>query len=174
MSGSFTFITRNAGHTLSPKTRSKQELSRSEYLRYLLLTFLLTTKSISDKCKKHRKVQLHQHFPDVMIGLERTWKGIFDVYAFNLPLDTEFVSNLVFDDYKKLISQARRFLYVEHQYPFQNFALTYYLCEALKANKDLKVIIVTSVKTDLPTGLVGDLFDWSQDHSIQPSDYSVG
>ena len=74
--------------------------------------------------------------------------------------------NLVFDDYKKLISQAKTFLYVEHQYPFQNFALTYYLCEALKANQDLKVIIVTSVKTDLPTGLVGDLFDWSQDHSM--------
>jgi len=29
------------------------------------------------------------------------------------------------------------------------------------------VIIVTPVKTDLPSGLVGELFDWSQDHIIE-------
>lgn len=27
------------------------------------------------------------------------------------------------------------------------------------------MIIVTAIKTDLPTGIVGELFDWSQDHS---------
>lgn len=34
-----------------------------------------------------------------------------------------------------------------------------------KENKDLHVLIVLPVKTDLPTGLVGELVDWSQDHS---------
>eukprot|EP01126_Amoeba_proteus_P049171 TRINITY_DN5731_c3_g1_i1.p1 TRINITY_DN5731_c3_g1~~TRINITY_DN5731_c3_g1_i1.p1 ORF type:complete len:278 (+),score=62.12 TRINITY_DN5731_c3_g1_i1:532-1365(+) len=91
---------------------------------------------------------------DVEVSLERTWRGVFDV-------------NLLFEDYKMLIQQTKEFLYIEHQYPFQNYALTYCLCEVLKLNLRLKVIIVTSVKTDLPTGLVGDLFDWSQDHVIQ-------
>jgi hypothetical protein len=39
------------------------------------------------------------------------------------------------------------------------------MCEMLKSNPELRVIIVTPVKTDLPTGLVGEIFDWSQDHS---------
>jgi hypothetical protein len=41
------------------------------------------------------------------------------------------------------------------------------MCEALRANPDLLVVIVTAIKTDLPTGLVGDLVDWSQDHITQ-------
>ena len=65
-----------------------------------------------------------------------------------------------------MIRKAKKFLFVEHQYPFQNFALTYEMCEALRRNDKLKVIIITPVKTDLPTGLVGDLVDWSQDHII--------
>jgi hypothetical protein len=53
------------------------------------------------------------------------------------------------------------------------------MCKALQKNDKLKVItefteenyfsfkvlIVTPVKTDLPAGLVGELVDWSQDHS---------
>lgn len=66
-----------------------------------------------------------------------------------------------------MIRSAKRFLYFEHQYPFQNFALTYLMCDMLKENPDLRVIVVTPVKTDLPTGLVGELFDWSQDHSTK-------
>jgi hypothetical protein len=77
----------------------------------------------------------------------------------------ELCSNHLFDDYIKAFQNTSKFLYIEHQYPFENFTLTYCLCEALKSNKNLKVIIVTAIKTDLPTGLVGELFDWSQDHS---------
>jgi len=51
------------------------------------------------------------------------------------------------------------------QYAFQNGAITYWMCEALRRNPKLKVIVVTAVKTDLPTGFLGDFFDWSQDHS---------
>ncbi|EFA81758.1 phospholipase D [Heterostelium album PN500] len=88
------------------------------------------------------------------VRLFRTWKGVLD-------------NNLLFDDYGKMILNAKEFLYVEHQYPFQNFTLTYYMCEALKANPKLHILIVTPVKTDLPSGLVGELFDWSQDHIIR-------
>lgn len=66
-----------------------------------------------------------------------------------------------------MIMQAKKYMYIEHQYPFQNFTLTYYMCEALKANPQLKVVIVTPIKTDLPSGLVGEIFDWSQDHSME-------
>lgn len=41
------------------------------------------------------------------------------------------------------------------------------MCEALRSNPLLQVVIVTAIKTDLPTGLVGDLVDWSQDHITQ-------
>lgn len=41
--------------------------------------------------------------------------------------------------HKKLLQNARKFLYIEHQYPFQNFALAYTLCEALKKNPELQV-----------------------------------
>jgi len=73
----------------------------------------------------------------------------------------------MFDCFKKFIQGAKKSLYIEHQYPFQNFALTYFLCEALKSNPNLKVIIIAPVKSDLPTGLVGELFDWSQEHIIE-------
>jgi hypothetical protein len=78
-------------------------------------------------------------------------------------------SDHLFDDYIKAFQKASKFLYIEHQYPFENFTLTHCLCESLKTNKNLKVIIVTAIKTDLPTGLVGELFDWSQDHSTNTS-----
>jgi len=109
---------------------------------------------IIGSCKKHRLINLAGEYKNIDIGLERTWKGVFD-------------TNYMFDCFKKFIQGAKRSLYVEHQYPFQNFALTYYLCEALKSNPNLKVIIVSPIKSDLPTGLVGDLFDWSQDHIIE-------
>lgn len=50
------------------------------------------------------------------------------------------IRNWLFEDYRKLIQKAKKFLYIEHQYPFQNFGLTYYLCEALKANPNLRYI----------------------------------
>jgi len=62
---------------------------------------------------------------------------------------------------------AKSFLYLEHQYPFHNYPLTHFMCQSLKKNPNLRVLIVTPVKTDLPTGLVGELVDWSQDHIIQ-------
>jgi phosphatidylserine/phosphatidylglycerophosphate/cardiolipin synthase-like enzyme len=104
-------------------------------------------------CTKHRALKLKGLHNNCEVRLHRTWKGVFDV-------------NFLFDMHKKLLQNARKFLYIEHQYPFQNFALAYTLCEALKKNPELQVIIVTPVKTDLPTGLVGELFDWSQDHII--------
>ncbi len=64
-----------------------------------------------------------------------------------------------------MVAGARRFLYLEHQYPFQNFALTYYMCQALRTNPQLLLLIVTPVQTDLPRGIVGEWIDWSQDQS---------
>ena len=34
---------------------------------------------------------------------------------------------------------AKEYIYFEHQYPFQNGALTYYMCEALRRNPKLLV-----------------------------------
>jgi hypothetical protein len=76
------------------------------------------------------------------------------------------MSRSLFDDFCQLLLSARKFLYLEHQYPFQSGVLTYYMCESLKRNADLRLVILTPVKTDLPTGLLGDFFDWSQDHSM--------
>jgi hypothetical protein len=67
--------------------------------------------------------------------------------------------------YCQTIVSAKKYLYFEHQYPFQNYPLTYLMCQTLKKNQNLRVLIVTPVKTDLPSGLVGELVDWSQDHS---------
>ncbi|GAM27224.1 hypothetical protein SAMD00019534_103990 [Acytostelium subglobosum LB1] len=93
-------------------------------------------------------------YKNCSVRLFRTWKGVLD-------------NNMLFDDFGKMITNAKEFLYIEHQYPFQNFTLTYYMCEALKTNPKLQILIVTPVRTDLPSGLVGELFDWSQDHIIR-------
>jgi len=106
------------------------------------------------RCHQHREFKMKGPHRDCQIRLERTWKGVFE-------------ADHLFDDYIKAFQNAKHFLYIEHQYPFENFTLTHCLCEALKMNKNLKVIIVTAIKTDLPTGLVGELFDWSQDHIIE-------
>lgn len=107
----------------------------------------------NEKCLKHDHVKLRGVFSDCVVRLERTWKSVFDM-------------NYLFEDYCRMIKSARKFLYIEHQYPFQNFSLTHYMCEALKSNPELKVIVVTPIKTDLPTGIVGEFFNWSQDHII--------
>eukprot|EP01112_Ceratiomyxa_fruticulosa_P012371 TRINITY_DN3420_c0_g1_i1.p1 TRINITY_DN3420_c0_g1~~TRINITY_DN3420_c0_g1_i1.p1 ORF type:complete len:1058 (-),score=232.48 TRINITY_DN3420_c0_g1_i1:937-4110(-) len=88
------------------------------------------------------------------VRLFRVWTGVLS-------------GHFLFDNFRSLVLGAKKFLYVEHQYPFQNFTLAYYMCEALRSNPNLKVLIVTPVKTDLPSGLVGELFDWSQDHIIK-------
>lgn len=72
----------------------------------------------------------------------------------------------MFHAYCKLIVNAKRSIYFEHQYPFQNYQLTRLMCQTLERNPDLKIIILAPVKSDLPTGLVGDIVDWSQDHSL--------
>jgi phosphatidylserine/phosphatidylglycerophosphate/cardiolipin synthase-like enzyme len=84
----------------------------------------------------------------------RAWPGVFD-------------SHVLLDNFCALIRNAKDYIYIEHQYPFHNFALTHCLCEALQRNKNLRVIIVTPVKTDLPTGIVGKLLDMSQDDSMK-------
>eukprot|EP01102_Stenamoeba_stenopodia_P013684 TRINITY_DN4473_c1_g1_i1.p1 TRINITY_DN4473_c1_g1~~TRINITY_DN4473_c1_g1_i1.p1 ORF type:complete len:974 (+),score=221.89 TRINITY_DN4473_c1_g1_i1:104-3025(+) len=115
--------------------------------------FSFTIPKLQPCTKPHRPIISHRASA-CEIGLQRTWKGVFDV-------------GFLFDDYCRMITNAKKYLYFEHQYPFQNGALTYYMCEALQQNPDLKVIIVTAVKTDLPSGIVGELFDWSQDHIIE-------
>lgn len=71
----------------------------------------------------------------------------------------------MFHAYCEIIMSAKKYLYFEHQYPFQNYHLTRLLCQALERNPELKVIILSPIKSDLPSGLVGEFVDWSQDHS---------
>ena len=66
--------------------------------------------------------------------------------------DSHHRRQFLFDDFVATLSGARRFLYIEHQYPFQNYALTHCMCEALRNNPDLLLVIITPVATDLPSG----------------------
>lgn len=83
------------------------------------------------------------------VELVRCWRGVMDVQH-------------LFDVHRQTLRRARHHLYIEHQYPFHNWALTNDLCDALRSNPSLRVLIVTAVKTDLPSGLVGDMVNWSQ------------
>lgn len=123
--------------------------------------YTLVPEDITKACNKHCRYKsplvvkgttvpkVHQQ---CHIRLVRNWKGSFDLR--------------LFDDFCEIVLSAKRFLYLEQQYPFQNGVITYYMCEALRRNPDLRLMIVTPIKTDLPTGLVGEFFDWSQDHII--------
>ena len=71
----------------------------------------------------------------------------------------------LFRRFCQYIVSARKILYLEHQYPFQNGAIANAMCESLRQNPELRLIVVTPIKTDLPTGLLGEFFNWSQDHS---------
>lgn len=68
------------------------------------------------------------------------------------------------ENFCTIINNASNYLYFEHQYPFQNFILTQCMCDALKKNKKLHLIMIIPIKTDLPTGIVGSYLDMSQDH----------
>src|SRR5687768_9691016 len=74
--------------------------------------------------------------------------------------------NYLFNEFVQTITRAKNFLYIEHQYPFHNYPLTYFMCQTLKQNPNLRVLIITPVRTDLPSGVVGEFVDWSQDHSM--------
>jgi phosphatidylserine/phosphatidylglycerophosphate/cardiolipin synthase-like enzyme len=82
----------------------------------------------------------------------RSWPGVFSTHT-------------LLDNFITLISNAHDFLYIEHQYPFHDVSLTQCLCERLRMNENLKVIIIMPVKSDLPSGVVGSLLDMSQDQS---------
>jgi phosphatidylserine/phosphatidylglycerophosphate/cardiolipin synthase-like enzyme len=69
------------------------------------------------------------------VELVRCWRGVMDVQR-------------LFEAHRQMLRRAKRTLYIEHQYPFHNWALTYELCEALRANPGLRVLIVTAVKVE--------------------------
>ena len=62
------------------------------------------------------------------------------------------------EDFCHFILRAESLLYIEHQY-IQSPAIARCIRDALSTKPALKVIIVTAVKTDLPVGLVGRLFN---------------
>lgn len=92
-----------------------------------------------------------QLFPDVELKVARTWANVFD-------------GQFMLRDFTSTIASAKHYVYVEHQYCFQNYSLTRELIAALEANPKLRVIIVCPVTTDLPNGIVGELVDAAQDH----------
>lgn len=92
-----------------------------------------------------------RRFEDLDVQVMRGWHPVFH-------------SQVLIDAFSAIIGSAQRFLYVEHQYPFHNFTLTHLMCEQLRRQPDLKLIVVTPIRTDLPTGIVGNLIDMSQDH----------
>lgn len=105
-------------------------------------------------CKHRPQASYSMRYGSCPIRLTRIWNGVFE-------------GHFLFDEYSKMITGAKKFIYFEHQYPFQNFALTYYMCQALRNNPSLLVIIVAPVKTDLPRGIVGEWIDWSQDQIVE-------
>ncbi|XP_049850459.1 uncharacterized protein LOC126322621 [Schistocerca gregaria] len=105
-------------------------------------------------CRAQKQTEWPSVHANCVAKLGRVWTNVLD-------------GNHLFEDYCRMIKSSRRFLYVEHQYPFQNVYLTQLMCEQLKTNSDLQLIILTAAKTDLPRGLIGDLFDWSQDHIVR-------
>ncbi len=50
-----------------------------------------------------------------------------------------FLRNFLLDEHLQMIINARQFLFLEHQYPFQNFALTYCMTQTLQKNPNLYV-----------------------------------
>lgn len=80
---------------------------------------------------------------------------------------TVLQTHVLEDHFCNLINRAKKYIYVEHQYPFHSFALSHCMCEALKRNPDLKVIVVAPIKNDLPNGIIGSLLDISSDHIIE-------
>jgi phosphatidylserine/phosphatidylglycerophosphate/cardiolipin synthase-like enzyme len=61
------------------------------------------------------------------VQLVRCWRGVLDV-------------QMMFELHRRMIRRAKKFLFIEHQYPFHNWGLTYDMCEALRSNPDLKAV----------------------------------
>lgn len=67
----------------------------------------------------------------------RTWKG------FDHPIG-------VFENYKNLIENAKKNIYIENQFCFQDERITNILTKRLEQNKELQVIILTPINPNLP------------------------
>eukprot|EP00762_Andalucia_godoyi_P006389 ANDGO_05930.mRNA.1 Phospholipase D beta 1 len=89
-------------------------------------------------------------FRPTSVEISRGWPPVID-------------SRSLVDAFSRIIGSAKKSLYVEHQYPFHNEALTHQLCSQLAMNPDLHVTVVMPVVSDLPTGLLGSWIDMSQD-----------
>ncbi|PRP83108.1 hypothetical protein PROFUN_09787 [Planoprotostelium fungivorum] len=107
------------------------------------------------ECESVEEVEeKRETFRGTNIRVLRIWKGVFD-------------TQYLFREYTEMIQQAKKSIYIEHQYPFHNYPLTHFMCQALINNPNLQLIIVAPIKTDLLTGFVGNLVDWSEDHIIE-------
>jgi len=67
----------------------------------------------------------------------RTWKGFDNAKG-------------IFENYKNLIINAKKNIYIENQFSFQDKSITNILINCLKENKKLKVIILTPINPNLP------------------------
>lgn len=76
-----------------------------------------------------------------MIAL-RTWKEIDGN-------KDDYVSS-IYSWYALLFKKAKNSIYIEDQFPFQDISITHILEERLKQEKNLKVIIVSPMKPNLP------------------------
>ena len=92
--------------------------------------------------------QIHKSTVQVI----RAWPAVLD-------------RHVLLDMFCSIINSAKEYIYFEHQWPFHSFVLTQCMCDALKKNQNLYVIMVAPIKTDLPKGIVGSFLDMSQDHS---------
>eukprot|EP01119_Soliformovum_irregulare_P018865 TRINITY_DN5871_c0_g1_i2.p1 TRINITY_DN5871_c0_g1~~TRINITY_DN5871_c0_g1_i2.p1 ORF type:complete len:541 (+),score=138.32 TRINITY_DN5871_c0_g1_i2:1159-2781(+) len=107
------------------------------------------------QCDKHQpRVTSDRVHSNVEVKLLRIWKGVYD-------------TNYLFHEHCHVITSAKKFLYIEHQYPFHSYALCHVMCQTLRKNPNLRILIITPIKTDLPTGVLGEWVDWSQDHITQ-------
>ncbi len=73
----------------------------------------------------------------------RTWKGMYR-------------GGSILAWYANRIRKAKRSIYVEDQFPFQNEFITRILCQRLREQKNLRVIIVGPMEPNLP-GIVGSM-----------------
>jgi len=94
--------------------------------------------------RAHTRSRLHHHST---VQLSRGWQGVFNGHA-------------MMEDFCHFIHRAESLLYIEHQY-VQAPAIAKCLRDALRAKPNLRIIIVTAVKTDLPVGLAGRIFNAS-------------
>ena len=110
----------------------------NDFIYHFNQRFIYSINKDKEKTKKIKFKNVYDSkIGDYQCHASRTWKGFVG-------------SHSIYKNYKKIIESAKENIYIENQFAFQDKQITKILTDALRNNRNLKIIVVLPFNPNLP------------------------